>query len=48
MANLLKRRTNITSGSHNKAGMAEFAEIFSHELIAMGFDIYTLPGARHS
>ena len=46
MINLLERRTNITSGDHTKAGMAELAEIFSHALSAMGFDIDTLPGGR--
>ena len=46
MINLLERRTNITCGSLNKAGMAELAEIFSHELSAMGFDIDPLPSRR--
>ena len=46
MINLLERRTNITCGSLNKAGMAELAEIFSHELSAMGFYIDPLPGRR--
>ena len=46
MINLLERRTNIICGSLNKAGMAELAEIFSHEFSAMGFDIDPLPGRR--
>ena len=46
MINLLERRTNITSGSLNKAGMAELDEIISHELSVMGFNIDTLPGGR--
>jgi len=46
MINLLERLTNINSGSLNKAGMAELAELFSQELSAMGFDIDTLPGGR--
>ena len=44
MINLLERLTNMNSGSLNKAGMAELAELFSLELSAMGFDIDTLPG----
>ena len=46
MFNLLKRRTNITSGSLNKAGMAELDEFLSHELSAIGFNIDTPPGGR--
>ena len=46
MINLLERRTNITCGSLNKAGMAELAEIFSHELSAMGFDIDPPPSRQ--
>ena len=46
MINLLERRTNITRRSLNTAGMAELAEIFSHELSTVGFDIDPLPGRR--
>ena len=46
MINLLERRTNMICGSLNKAGMAELAEIFSHEFSAMGLDIDPLPGRR--
>ena len=46
MINLLERRTNITSGSLKKAGIAELAKIFSHEFSAMGFDVDTLPGGQ--
>ena len=46
MINLLERRTDFACGSLNKAGMAELAEIFSHEFSAMGLDIDPLPGRR--
>ena len=46
MINLLERRTDFACGSLNKAGMAELAEIFSHEFSTMGLDIDPLPGRR--
>lgn len=44
MVALLERITNINTGSLNKAGMAELAEIFSTELQGLGFNVDTLPG----
>jgi glutamate carboxypeptidase len=44
MIALLERITNINTGSLNKAGMAELAEIFSTELRGLGFNVDALPG----
>ena len=44
MLALLERITNINSGSLNKAGVDEIADIFSSELRSLGFAISTLPG----
>lgn len=44
MLDMLKRLTNINSGSLNKAGVDELATIFSQELRQLGFLISTLPG----
>lgn len=44
MLEMLERITNINSGSLNKAGVDELAEIFSEELRALGFSISSLPG----
>ena len=44
MVAMLERITNINTGSLNKAGMAELAEIFSTELRGLGFSVDSLPG----
>ena len=44
MVAMLERITNINTGSLNKAGMAELAEIFSTELARLGFSVDSLPG----
>lgn len=46
MVSLLRRLTNINSGSLNKAGVDAMTEIFRAELIALGFSTRTLPGER--
>lgn len=44
MIALLKRLTNINSGSLNKEGVNEIGRLLSAELINLGFDLTTLPG----
>lgn len=44
MIEMLERITNINSGSLNKAGVNEMADIFSQELQQLGFAVSTLPG----
>lgn len=46
MVDLLEKITNINSGSLNKAGVSEIADIFSGELQELGFTISSLPGER--
>lgn len=44
MVEMIERITNINSGSLNKPGVNEMADIFSRELQQLGFSISTLPG----
>lgn len=44
MVALLETITNINSGSLNKAGMAQIAQIFARELTDLGFATRSLPG----
>ena len=44
MVDMIERITNINSGSLNKPGVNEMAELFSRELQQLGFSISTLPG----
>lgn len=44
MLAMLERLTNINSGSLNKAGVDEMAQIFASELRQMGFSTSSLPG----
>lgn len=44
MVEMIERITNINSGSLNKSGVNEMADIFSRELQQLGFSISTLPG----
>ena len=46
MVGMLERLTNINSGSLNKSGVNEMAQIFREELQALGFAINFLPGER--